>query len=138
MLESQPSGTRVANDAGFFDHLRSFAGTTFEYLGARIELAGLESKEASAHYLKIVALAAAAILAVIFGYIFLWAAIVTIIATLGHVSWMWIMLGCAILHLVAAFICLRIALNRLKVPMFSATLNEFKKDREWLSNPKSY
>jgi len=136
MLDSPQSGTRVTNDAGFVEHLRSFIGTGMDYLGARLQLAGLESQEASAHYLKIVILAAAAVFAVLFGYFFLWAAVVFIIATLFHVQWMWVMLGCAILHLVAAAICLGVAYNKLKTPMFTATLNEFKKDREWLSNQK--
>jgi len=138
MLESPRSGTRVTNDAGFFEHLRSFLGTGMDYLGARLQLAGLESQEASSHYLKIVALGAAAVLAVLFGYFFLWSAIVFIVAAVFHLQWMWVMLGCGILHFVAAGICIGIALKKLKTPMFSATLNEFKKDREWLTNQKSY
>jgi len=137
MLESPQSGTRVTSDAGFTEHVRSFIGTGMDYLGARLQLAGLESKEASGHYIKIVALAAAAVVAVLFGYVFLCAAIVFIIATLAHIQWMWVMLGCGLLHVAAAAICLWVAVSKLKQPMFTATLNEFKKDREWLSNQKS-
>ena len=138
MLEPPPLGTRSKSDAGFTEHLRAFAATGLEYLGARFQLVGIESKEASAHYLKIIGLAFVALVAVLFGYFFLLAAVVFLVAHLFQVDWMWVMLGCGLLHIGGAALCLWIASRKLKLPMFAATLNEFKKDQEWLSNQKPY
>ena len=136
MLQTPPTGTRAPSDTGFIDHLRSFGATGLDYLSARLELAGIESKEASSHYLKIVALAFVGLCAVLFGYIFLVAAAVAIIAYVFSVQWMWVLLGCGVLHILGAALCFWIATNRIAAPMFTATLNEFKKDRKWLSNQK--
>lgn len=137
MLESPSTGTRAGIDAGFTEHLRSFAATGFDYLSARLQLAGIESREASAHYLKILGLVAVAIAAVLFGYVFLCIGLVFAIAYLTHIQWMWVMLAFAAAHIAAAAICLFIAKKRVAAPMFTETLNEFKKDRQWL-NRKSF
>jgi uncharacterized membrane protein YqjE len=137
MLETSTTGTRAGTDAGFTEHLRSFAATGFDYLSARFQLAGIESKEASVHYLKILGFVAVAVAALLFGYVFLCVGLVFVIAYLTQAQWMWVMLAFAALHLIAAAICLAVAKKRIASPMFTETLNEFKKDRQWL-NRKSF
>ena len=38
------------------------------------------------------------------------------------------------LHFIIALVCLLIARSRITKPMFRATVDELKKDREWLKN----
>jgi len=129
------SGERPPGDEGLIENLRSLAAWFSAYIGARLQLAGLESKEASWHYLKILLWLFAGLFGVTFGYIFLCIACVFIISVLLNVSWMWISLGAAILHLVLAAIAILVARSQLTKPMFGATIAEFKKDQTWLNTP---
>ena len=45
--------------------------------------------------------------------------------------------GAAVLHFIGAATLLVIAKAKLTEPMFAATLDEFKKDQEWLKNPEN-
>jgi uncharacterized membrane protein YqjE len=127
---------RMAGEEGFFEHLRSLVASVVGYLGARFQLAGIESKEAFGHYFRIVLWLAAAAAVAGFGYIFLWAAGIFLIAHLLHLRWVWVMLACGGVHVVLALWCLWVVRRKLVVPMFSSTINEFKKDQEWLTTPK--
>jgi uncharacterized membrane protein YqjE len=126
---------RPAGDAGLIEHVRSLAASFAGYLHARFRLAGLESREAFAHYLKIILWAAAAVLTVVFGYLFFGVALVFLVAHLLHCHWVPVMLGFGALHFAFAFVCLLIVRKKLPEPVFNATINEFKKDQEWLTTP---
>ncbi len=135
MAEPTPSQERPAGDAGLIEHLRFLAASLVGYLQARLELAGIESKEALAHYLQILALIVAGAVIAIFGYIFFCIGLVLLIAHFAHVHWMWIILGLGVAHFVLALVCVLLARGRLFVPMFSATISELRKDQEWLRTP---
>ena len=124
------------SDAGFFRHLIGILSASLAYLKARLELAGLESKEAGIHYVIILALVVVALVVVVFGYFFFCLALVFLIAwAIGEEhAWIWVTFGMALLHFGGAVACLWIAKNRLAAPMFAATLQEFKKDHEWLNS----
>jgi len=47
-------------------------------------------------------------------------------------AWIWVLLGAAFLHLLGAAILGWIAKVKLSAPMFTESLNELKKDQEWL------
>ncbi len=119
-----------------FRHLLGILSATLAYLKARLELAGLESKEAGIHYVIILALAVIALVVTIFGYFFFCLALVFFIAWLIDTehAWIWVTFGMALLHFGIAAACLWMAKTRLSAPMFSATLQEFKKDHEWLNS----
>ena len=136
MAEPPTPGESRAGDEGFFEHLRSLTASLAGYLGARLQLAGVESKEAFGHYLKIILWVAAAVVVATFGYLLLCVAGVFLIARLIHVEWVWVMLACAVLHFALAFWCVSIVRRKFGVPMFGATINEFRKDQEWLTTPK--
>lgn len=127
----------AAAESGFFARLIGYASSLAAYLRARLALAGLEAKEAVVHYLIIFALAAAAVTAVLFGYFFLIMAIVFGLAALigGAYTWIWLTFVVALVHFGGAAAALWMAKGRFTQPMFGATLNEFRKDQEWLSNP---
>jgi len=122
-----------SGDAGFAEHLRALVASVAGYLHARLQLAGLESKEAAAHYLQILLWLAAAAFAALLGYVFLCGALMFILAWLLEVKWVWVMLGFGLAHILAAFACAVIVRKKFPRPVFGATLNEFKKDQEWLT-----
>ncbi len=114
----------------------ALVSTVLAYLKARFELAGLESKEAGLHYLIVVALICGGLMIVVFGYLFLCLALVFLVAWAlgdGH-AWIWVTLGMALLHFCVGALLLFLAKKRFAAPMFESTLNEFKKDQEWLNS----
>ena len=129
------SGERPPGDEGLIDNLRALAAWFAAYIGARLQLAGLESKEASWHYLKILLWLFAGLIGFTFGYIFLCIACVFIISFFFNVSWVWTMLGAGVVHLLLAAVAILVARTQLTKPMFSATIAEFKKDQTWLNTP---
>ncbi len=120
--------------AGVFGHLSALLAAKLAYLRARLELAGLEGKEAAVHLAVILGLAAGGALALVFGYFFLIIGLVFLIAWAcgGGDAWIWVTIGAAALHFIGAAVLLLLAKARLRTPMFSATLDELKQDQEWL------
>ena len=117
-----------------FAHLAGLIAAKLAYLRARLELAGIEAREATVHYAIILGLAIGALVVLVFGYLFLVIALVFLVAALlgsAH-AWIWVLLGAALLHLLGAAILGWIAKVKLSAPMFTASLNELKKDQEWL------
>jgi uncharacterized membrane protein YqjE len=104
------------------------------YLRARLEHASHEGREAGAHWLKIVALVVAGLIALLCGWLFLCLGVVFLIALLcgGGNAWIWITLVMALLHLAVAAGSLWLGQSLAKHPVFPATLEEFKKDQQWL------
>ncbi len=124
----------AAKPDGIVAHLSALLGAKLEYLRARFRLAEIEGKEAGLRAAVVVALLAIAIVAVIFGYLFLVLAIVFLIALAfdgGH-AWIWVLLGAAVFHVLVAAILGLIAKSRLKAPFFPLSVDELKKDQEWL------
>ena len=125
-----------AQHPGFFEHATAWLGTVLAHLRVRLELAEIEGKEAAVHYGVLLALAVAGFVFVVFGYLFLCLALVFLIAWAcgGGNAWIWVLLGASVLHLgggAGAFFWIR---GRLAMPMFSATLDELRKDQEWLTS----
>lgn len=119
--------------AGIFGHFSALLAAKLAYLKARLELAGIEGKEAAIHLGIILGLAIVALVLLIFGYFFLVLFLVFLIGlAFGGNAWVWVMLGAALLHLIGAALLLLIAKVRLGIPLFPLTLEELKKDQEWL------
>jgi uncharacterized membrane protein YqjE len=127
----------MSEPEGLLHQLGVLLGAKLGYLRARLQLAGLEGKEAAAHYAIILALAVTALVVAIFGYFFFVIALVFLIAWTvgGENAWIWVMFGAALLHFVAALVFALVARSKLARPIFSATLDELKKDQQWLKNP---
>jgi uncharacterized membrane protein YqjE len=119
---------------GFFRHIAALLGAKLEYLRARVQLAGLEGREAAIHLAVLVGLAIGAVVVAIFGYLFFVIAIVFLVAWAcgGGNAWIWVLLGAALVHFIGAGALALIAKARLAAPLFPATLDEFKKDQVWL------
>ncbi|HEY3896979.1 MAG TPA: phage holin family protein [Chthoniobacter sp.] len=118
---------------GLFAHLSTLIAAKLAYLKARLELAGIEGREAAIHLAIILALAIGGLILVVFGYFFFVLAIVFLIAmAFGSGSWIYVLLGAALVHFVGAVVLVLLAWVKLRVPLFPLSLEEFKKDQEWL------
>ena len=123
-----------AGHAGLIHNLLALVNDLAGFLESRIGLFAKESKTALVQILVLLACVTAAVVLVLFGYIFLIASAIAALAQSLDVSWIWITLAAAGLHFILALICLLVARNRIKPSMFAATAAELKKDREWLKN----
>lgn len=132
---TQPPERHTAADAGFSDHVRAFLGSALGYIRARLELAGLESREAFAVYGKIIGLLIAAIVFLLFGYVLLWIGLVALLGYLTGAHWGWFTLGASLLHFIGTALCLWAIKAGVGQPVFTETLKEFRKDQEWLNTP---
>ena len=125
---------RLAEAAGLFGHLSALLAAKVAYFRARLALAGLEGKEAAIQLAIILGLAICSLIVAMFGYCFLVLAIVFFIAlAFGNPNaWIYVLLAAALAHLVIAAVLLLIARIKLGAPLFPLTLEELKKDQEWL------
>jgi len=133
---TQPPDERPAADVGLSGHLLSLLASLASYLSARFELAGLEGKDAVGVFIKVAFALVLALIFLCFGYAFLWIGLIVLLASLCHLHWGWLVFGSGVLHLFAMAGCF-FAVRRLgKKPIFTATLEEFRKDQEWLKSQK--
>jgi uncharacterized membrane protein YqjE len=131
--ENSPSGSRV-RQSGFIGSLVALASALADFFESRAALFATESKAALVQFLLVAICSIAALLFFAFGYVFLLATVVVAIAHLANVSWLWIALDAAALHILIALIFLLVARSGIKKPIFRETTAELKKDREWLKN----
>ena len=123
-----------AGHAGLLNNLLALGSALAGFFETRATLFSRESKAALIQLVVIAACVIEAIMFFAFGYIFLIAAAVFGIAAVAHVSWISIALVAAGAHFVFALILLLIAQAKMRRPLFRATIEELKKDREWLEN----
>ena len=119
---------------GFIGSLVALVGALADFFESRAALFATESKAAAVQFILIAICLVATLLFFAFGYVFLLATAVVAIANFANVSWLWIALDAAALHILIALIFLLIALNRINKPIFRKTAAELKKDREGLKN----
>ena len=119
---------------GLLAHLAALVAAKLAYFRARFELAGIEAKEAAVHFGIILGMAIGMLILLVFGYFFLVISVVFLIAALWHTphAWIWVMMGAAGFHIAAAIVLALIVRAKLSAPVFAASLEELKKDQEWL------
>lgn len=119
---------------GFFESVSQYLSSGADYFGARMSLFGIEFKEAAGNYIKLTVLVVTALLFLIFGLVFLVVFLMFAIQRLTHLDWLWILGGFFVLSLGATAGCLVLAWGRLKTKVLSQTIEEFKKDKQWLAS----
>ncbi len=121
---------------GTLAHAAGFFASTARYLKARLTLATLEAREAGAHYGIAAGMAVGALFVAVLGYVFLVITAVFAVAAMfeSRHAWIWVMGGAALLHLAGAGALVFLAWQRVKTGAFTATLEEFKKDQQWLTD----
>ncbi len=120
---------------GLVAHSAAFLAATARYARARLALAGLEAREAGTRFGLAAALFAGALFIAVLGYVFLVITVVFAVAAAFDAphAWLWVLAAAALLHLGAAVVLAWIAWTRVQAGAFPATLEEFRKDQQWLT-----
>jgi len=131
------AGARVHNPAGhagLIDNAIGLISALFAYVETRAALLAVESKAMLLQLVAVVAFALAALIAIVFGYIFILASLIAGIAHGTGVSWTWIALGAGLLHVVLAVVCVLLAKAKLTGRLYPETRAELKRDQQWLKS----
>ena len=123
-----------AGHAGLINNLVSLANSLAGFFEARVSLFARESKGALLHLLLLAGAVMMALVLIASGYVFLIVGMIFGIAHALGISWVWIALGAAALHFLLAIGCVIFARVQFTKPMFRTSLQELKKDREWLKD----
>jgi uncharacterized membrane protein YqjE len=134
MISESSRSRNPAGHAGLLQNLFALASALAEFLESRFALLAKESKAAALQVLILAGCLIFAVLLCAIGYVFLITGVVAGVAHLVGISWPWIALAAAALHFIIALVLVLIARSRITKPYFRATLDELKKDREWLRN----
>jgi uncharacterized membrane protein YqjE len=114
--------------------IRDLLGSFVRYLELRLQLLGSESREAGLHLL---ALALLLVSAVIFFVGFAGMLIVFLLYLMMlilHWEWGWSALALAVVLLLISILMGVIFRSRIAKPIFTLTITEFQKDRQWLEH----
>jgi uncharacterized membrane protein YqjE len=134
MISETTPSRNPAGHAGLLANLLALASAFAEFFESRFVLLAQESKAALLQLLVIVACLILALFLIVLGYIFLISSAIVGLANLAGISWLWTALAATGLHFLIALALVLVARSRITKPVFRATLDELKKDREWLKN----
>lgn len=102
-------------------------------IASRVDLIELEAKELGRVAIRRGILFATAFVCVLSTWALVLVGGIALIADLANWPWSWVALSAAALHLLVAFILVRMA-KPSGGRTFPVTRSEFKKDREWIEN----
>ena len=134
MTSGRPASRNPAGHSGLLDNTLALISAAAGFFESRFALAARESKAAALQVLVLVACVIAALALCVMGYVFLIVSAVVGLAHLVGTSWPVIALIVGLLHFIIAVVLLLVARSRITKPMFPDTVDELKKDREWLKN----
>jgi len=123
-----------AGHAGLIDNAVGFVSAFFSVVETRAALLASESKGVLLQLVAVLAFGLGALIAVIFGYIFILASVIFGIAHLAGISWTWIALAVGVLHLGIAVACVFLAKGKLRGRLYAETRAELKQDQKWLKS----
>ncbi|HEX3419817.1 MAG TPA: phage holin family protein [Candidatus Udaeobacter sp.] len=132
MSSENPSSRNPAGHSGLLDNALGLLSAIAEFFESRFALAAQESKAAGLQILILLACVIAAVVLCVMGYVFLIVGAVVGLAHLLGTSWPVVALVVALVHFIIAGVLLLVARNRITKPMFRDTVEELRKDREWL------
>ena len=121
-----------AGHSGLLDNALGLISAVVAFFESRFVLLAQESKSAAVQLLILVGCVIAALALCVMGYVFLIVSAVVGIAHLLGTSWPVVALVAALLHFIVAGVLLLVARSRITKPMFPDSIDELKKDREWL------
>ena len=121
-----------AGHSGLLDNAFGLISAVVAFFESRFVLLAQESKSAAVQLLILVGCVIAALTLCVMGYVFLIVSAVVGIAHLLGTSWPVVALVVALLHFIIAGVLLLVARSRVTKPMFRDSIDELKKDREWL------
>ena len=129
--ESLPS-RNPAGHSGLLDNALGLISAVVAFFESRFVLLAQESKSAAVQLLILVGCVIAALALCVMGYVFLIVSAVVGIAHLLGTSWPVVALLAALVHFIIAGVLVLVARSRITKPMFRDSIDELKKDREWL------
>jgi len=121
-----------AGHSGLLDNALGIISAIAAFFESRFVLLAQESKSAAVHLLVLVGCVIAALALCVMGYVFLIIGVVVGIAHLLGTSWPVVALVAALVHFIIAGVLVLVARSRITKPMFRDSIDELKKDREWL------
>ena len=121
-----------AGHSGLLDNALGLISAVVAFFESRFVLLAQESKSAAVQLLILVGCIIAALALCVMGYVFLIVSAVVCLAHLLGTSWPVVALVVALLHFIIAGVLLLVARSRITKPMFRDSIDELKKDREWL------
>ena len=120
--------------AGLIDNAVGLISGLFAYVETRAALLAVESKALLLQLAAVVAFALGALIAIVFGYVFILGSLIVGLAHLSGISWTWIALGAGLLHIALALVCVLLAKAKMTGRLYSETRAELKKDQQWLKS----
>src|ERR1700747_3373667 len=132
MSSESPPSRNPAGHSGLLDNALGLLSAIVEFFEIRFALAAQESKSAALQLLILLGCVIAASALSLMGYVFLIVGAVVGIAHLLGTSWPVVALVVALVHFIIAGVLLLVARSRITKPMFPDTVDELKRDREWL------
>lgn len=136
MSAIKPVAAHSHDIPGFLESLLHYLGSCADYFSARLSLLGLEAKDALGNYLKLFLALVVGLVFLVFGYIFFVIAFVFLLQRLTHWDWVYITLGICAMHFAVTALSLFMAWKWLRTSVFPETMDEFKKDKQWLTTKK--
>ena len=132
MSSESPPSRNPAGHSGLLDNALGLLSALAEFFESRFALAAQESKVVGLQILILVGCVIAAVALCVMGYVFLIVSAVVGLAHLLGTSWIVVALVVALVHFIIAGVLLLVARSRITKPMFRDTVEELRKDREWL------
>ena len=121
-----------AGHSGLLENALALISAVVAFFESRFVLLAQESKSAAVQLLILVGCVIAALALCVMGYVFLIVSAVVGLAHLLGTSWPVVALVVALVHFIIAGVLLLVARSRITKPMFRDSIDELKKDREWL------
>ena len=134
MSSESPRPRNPAGHSGLLDNALALISAVTEFFESRFALVAQESKAAALQMLMLVGCVMAALALCVTGYVFLIVSAVVGVAHLLGTSWPVVALVVALVHFIIAGALLLVARSRITKPMFRNSVDELKKDREWLKS----
>lgn len=128
MTPGIPSAESAAQKSGAVAEVLRLFGSCMRHLQALAGLAAEEGRDAVALYVRLAIMLGAALVLGAFGYIFVLLTIAFAVEMLFGLSWVWILLALAVLHLLVAFLCALHVRTHFRTPVFRSTAEEIRKD----------
>jgi uncharacterized membrane protein YqjE len=134
MSSESPGSRNPAGHSGLLNNVLALISAVVGFFESRFALAARESKTAALQVLILLGCVIAAMALCVMGYVFLIVGAVVGLAHLVGISWPMVAFLAGLLHFIIAVVLLLVARSRITKPMFPVTVDELKKDREWLKN----
>ncbi len=134
MSSESPPSRNPAGHSGLLENALALISAVAEFFESRFALVAQESKAAALQMLMLVGCVMAALALCVMGYVFLIVSAVVGVAHLLGTSWPVVALVVALVHFIIAGALLLVARSRITKPMFRNSVDELKKDREWLKS----